>query len=46
MESNSQIDYEADPESFSETGQRLNHILDQIGFKESRVPERAQTRNL
>ena len=36
MESNSQIEYEADPESFSETGQRLNHILDQIGFKERR----------
>jgi len=36
MESSNQIEYEADTESFAESGQRLNHLLDQIGFKEER----------
>lgn len=36
MENSNQIEYEADTESFAESGQRLNHLLDQIGFKEER----------
>lgn len=36
MESSSQIKYEEKPEEFAEAGQRFHHILDQIGFKESR----------
>ncbi|PCJ88250.1 MAG: hypothetical protein COA54_03000 [Thiotrichaceae bacterium] len=36
MESSSHIEYETETDSFAESGKRLNHLLDQIGFKAER----------